>query len=130
MIAAESDSIRDQLLKLAHDLPFLANAKSKPESVVLTEAKARLRAIEESVGQGEQSTFTRITAEGLALGKFRPDVSDRRRSGKRPAGRPCGPEEVAQDEHQRRSGDRIGHGGTVPRLLSGGRAEADGRVLR
>lgn len=62
--------IREHLLKLAHDLPFLANAKSKPTSVVLTEAKARLRAIEEMEGQGEQSPFTRITAEELALGKF------------------------------------------------------------
>ena len=62
--------VRDHLLKLAHDLPFLANAKSKPASVVLAEAKAKLRAIEEAVGQQDQSPFTRITAEELALGKF------------------------------------------------------------
>ena len=37
---------RDQLLKLARDLPYLANAKSKPVSVVLAEAKAKLQAIE------------------------------------------------------------------------------------
>lgn len=64
------ERVHSQLLKLAHDLPFLANATSKPTSVVLAEAKARLRAIEESVGQGEPSPFTRITAEELAVGKF------------------------------------------------------------
>ena len=37
---------RDQLLKLARDLPYLANAKSTPVSVVRAEAKAKLQAIE------------------------------------------------------------------------------------
>jgi len=47
--------IRKRLLKLANDLPLLAKAKSKPGSVVLAEAKARLRAreaIEELVEKG------------------------------------------------------------------------------
>ena len=60
---------RDQLLKLARDLPYLANAKSKPVSVVLAEAKAKLQAIEDSLG-GERQPFQRITAAELATGKF------------------------------------------------------------
>lgn len=60
---------RDQLLKLARDLPYLANAESKPVSVVLAEAKAKLQAIEDSLG-GERQPFQRITAAELATGKF------------------------------------------------------------
>ena len=60
---------RDQLLKLARDLPYLANAKSKPVSVVLAEAKAKLQAIEDLLG-GERQPFQRITAAELATGKF------------------------------------------------------------
>ncbi len=62
-------SARDQLLKLARDLPYMANAKSKPVSVVLAEAKAKLQAIEDSLG-GERQPFQRITAAELATGKF------------------------------------------------------------
>jgi len=63
------DFIRNELLRLARDLPNLASARSKPDSVVLAEAKAKLRAIEESAG-GEQQPFTRITAAELATGRF------------------------------------------------------------
>jgi hypothetical protein len=45
-VDTQTDHIREQLLKLAHDLPYLANAKAKPVSVVLAEALARLREIE------------------------------------------------------------------------------------
>lgn len=64
-----SHTVRDELLRLARDLPALANAKSKPVSVVLAEARAKLRAIEEAAGD-DQQPFTRITAEELATGKF------------------------------------------------------------
>ncbi len=60
---------RDQLLKLARDLPYLANAKSKPVSVVLADGKAKLQAIEDSLG-GERQPSQRITAAELATGKF------------------------------------------------------------
>jgi hypothetical protein len=40
--SSNDTTARDQLLKLARDLPYLANAKSKPVSVVLAEAKAKL----------------------------------------------------------------------------------------
>ena len=65
----QSDTARDQLLKLARDLPYMANAKSKPVGVVLAEAKAKLRAIEDSIG-GERQPFQRITVAELAPGKF------------------------------------------------------------
>lgn len=66
---SDDTQVRDQLLKLARDLPYLANAKSKPVSVVLAEAKAKLQAIEDSLG-GERQPFQRITAAELATGKF------------------------------------------------------------
>ncbi len=53
----------------ARDLPYLANAKSKPVSVVLAEAKAMLQAIEDSLG-GERQPFQRITDAELATGMF------------------------------------------------------------
>ena len=67
--SSNDTTARDQLLKLARDLPYLANAKSKPVSVVLAEAKAKLQAIEDSLG-GERQPFQRITAAELATGKF------------------------------------------------------------
>jgi RecA-family ATPase len=66
---AVDDSVRSGLLKLAHDLSYLANAKAKPVSVVLAEARAKLRAIEQAAGE-DQQPFTRITAAELATGKF------------------------------------------------------------
>ena len=68
--SSNDTTARDQLLKLARDLPYLANAKSKPVSVVLAEAKAKLQAIEDSLG-GERQPFQRITAAELATaGRF------------------------------------------------------------
>gem|GEM_PF-6327987 len=69
----QGTSARIQLLQLARELPHLANAKSKPVGTVLSEARARLQAIEDSLG-GEQQPFTRITAAELATGKF--DLTD------------------------------------------------------
>ncbi len=62
---------RDQLLKLARDIPYLANAKSKPVGVVLAEAMAMLQAIEDLLG-GERQPFQRITAAELANGEGTP----------------------------------------------------------
>lgn len=68
-VVSSDDVIRFELLQLARELPHLANAKSKPVSTVLAEARAKLQVIEESLG-GEQQPFTRITAAELATGKF------------------------------------------------------------
>ena len=65
----DGTTVRQQLLRLAHDLPLIANAKSKPISVILAEARAKLRQIEEAAGQ-DQQPFTRITVEELVTGKF------------------------------------------------------------
>ena len=67
LVHENTDTVRTQLLNLARDLPYLANAKSKPVSVVLAEAKAKLQAIEDSFG-GERQPFQRITAAELATG--------------------------------------------------------------
>lgn len=67
--SSNDTTARDQFLKLARDLPYLANAKSKPVSVVLAEAKAKLQAIEDSLG-GERQPFERISAAELATGRF------------------------------------------------------------
>ncbi|MCA9113099.1 MAG: hypothetical protein KDA52_24315 [Planctomycetaceae bacterium] len=58
MIAAEPDHFRSGLLKLAHDLTFMPNAKSKPVSVVLAEA------VESDAGAG-------LVARGHSLARKR-----------------------------------------------------------
>ncbi|WP_197532352.1 AAA family ATPase [Symmachiella macrocystis] len=61
--------VREHLLKLASDLPYLANAKAKPIGAVLAEVRAKLRQIEDAAGTVEQA-FTRITSEELDNGNF------------------------------------------------------------
>jgi hypothetical protein len=128
MILSEDDQVRDQLLKLARDLPVVANARSKPVSAVLAEARAKLQQIEIAAGT-DQQPFTRITAEELATGKF--DLTyliDGVLVKDRPAGL-VAPKKSLKTNISIDLAIARGHRRPIPGLLPRGRTQADGHLF-